>query len=438
MQFERIRPSSKVVTMTLGLAIAVAGSSQVNPPAKEVAKPVETKFALTNVRIESPSGTLFKSGVIAWENGRIVSIGADAPKGDFKVLDGKGAWVYPGMIEPFLNRGSKPPAQTANDVIDNTTTAPAFMRPLNRNGIRPELNPDEYLDLESVIAPLNEAGYVAAGIAPASGTIRGTLAATSLREGKREDILLKAKVAMVGAYTPGGLGGYPATEIGITALMRQTFYDSQRLLGVSGKDAPKEAAVLNSLGPVMDGRMPLAMIANSQYQIIRTLEFKAQFGFKLWLAGVTGANDMPMEMIPKDVEMIVSLTQRREPTNEGDTKVPDPVFAERKATYEKSLRNFADLESAGFKPSITAAGVTPNQIWGNLRNWVRVGASKSSILEAMTSRPAALLGISKEVGSLEVGKRAHIAVFDGDPFAEKTKMKMIVVDGVVKNLGGEK
>jgi hypothetical protein len=29
-------------------------------------------------------------------------------------------------------------------------------------------------------------------------------------------------------------------------------------------------------------------------------------------------------------------------------------------------------------------------------------------------------------------------VFDGDPFAEKTKMKMIVVDGVVKNLGGEK
>jgi imidazolonepropionase-like amidohydrolase len=184
--------------------------------------------------------------------------------------------------------------------------------------------------------------------------------------------------------------------------------------------------------------MPLAMIANSQYQIIRTLEFKAQFGFKLWLAGVTGANDMPMEMIPKDVEMIVSLTQRREPTNEGDTKVPGPVFAERKATYEKSLRNFADLESAGFKPSITAAGVTPNQIWGNLRNWVRVGASKSSILEAMTSRPAALLGISKEVGSLEVGKRAHIAVFDGDPFAEKTKMKMIVVDGVVKNLGGEK
>lgn len=428
----------RLAIVALVSAVSPSGFAQAKVPPKDPPKPIETRIALANVRIESASGTLFKSGVIAWENGRIVSIGESAPKGDFKVLDGKGAWVYPGLIEPFLNRGTKPPAQTANDVIDTTTTAPAFMRPLNRNGIRPELNPDEYLDLESTLAPLNEAGYAAAGISPASGTIRGTLAAISLRDGKKEDIVLRSKVAMVGAYTPGGLGGYPSTEIGITALIRQTFYDSQRLMGASGKDAPKEAAVLSSMSPVMDGRMPLAMIANDQYQIMRTLEFKAQFGFKLWLAGVTGANDMPMDMIPKDVQLIASLTQRREPTNEGDAKVPDPVFEERKAIYEKSLRNFADLEAGGFKPCITAAGVTPNQIWGNLRNWVKVGTSKVSILEALTSRPAELLGVGKEIGSLEVGKRAHLAVFDGDPFAEKTKMKMIVVDGLVKNFGGEK
>ncbi|MBR4875323.1 MAG: amidohydrolase family protein, partial [Clostridia bacterium] len=42
-----------------------------------------------------------------------------------------------------------------------------------------------------------------------------------------------------------------------------------------------------------------------------------------------------------------------------------------------------------------------------------------------------LLGLEDRMGSLEVGKDADIAIFNGDPFCNYTKCTETIIDGVV-------
>ena len=62
---------------------------------------------------------------------------------------------------------------------------------------------------------------------------------------------------------------------------------------------------------------------------------------------------------------------------------------------------------------------------------IREGLSWEYALKAVTLNPAKLLGLADRMGSLEVGKDADIAIFDGDPFCNYTRCVSTVIDGVV-------
>ena len=51
--------------------------------------------------------------------------------------------------------------------------------------------------------------------------------------------------------------------------------------------------------------------------------------------------------------------------------------------------------------------------------------------KAITINPAVITGISDRVGSLEVGKDADIAIFDGHPFCNFTHCTHTIIDGAV-------
>ena len=56
----------------------------------------------------------------------------------------------------------------------------------------------------------------------------------------------------------------------------------------------------------------------------------------------------------------------------------------------------------------------------------------AQVLAATTSSAAELLGLSGELGTLEPGKRADVAVVDGDPFELATlgdRIAAVVKDG---------
>jgi len=52
-------------------------------------------------------------------------------------------------------------------------------------------------------------------------------------------------------------------------------------------------------------------------------------------------------------------------------------------------------------------------------------------LKAITIWPAKILGIDNRVGSLEVGKDADLALYDGDPFEYTTHCTGTIINGTV-------
>jgi imidazolonepropionase-like amidohydrolase len=52
-------------------------------------------------------------------------------------------------------------------------------------------------------------------------------------------------------------------------------------------------------------------------------------------------------------------------------------------------------------------------------------------LASITGDAAKLLGIDKRVGSLEAGKDADLALYDGDPFEYTSHCTGVILDGVI-------
>jgi imidazolonepropionase-like amidohydrolase len=60
---------------------------------------------------------------------------------------------------------------------------------------------------------------------------------------------------------------------------------------------------------------------------------------------------------------------------------------------------------------------------------LKYGMSESDALKTITIFPAKMLGIDSYVGSLEKGKNADLAIFDGPPLSIYSHVLMTIVQG---------
>ena len=60
---------------------------------------------------------------------------------------------------------------------------------------------------------------------------------------------------------------------------------------------------------------------------------------------------------------------------------------------------------------------------------VRCGLPRRTALEALTVRPAAMLGLDKTHGTLEPGKSADLLIFSGDPLDIDSQLSQVLIQG---------
>jgi imidazolonepropionase-like amidohydrolase len=60
---------------------------------------------------------------------------------------------------------------------------------------------------------------------------------------------------------------------------------------------------------------------------------------------------------------------------------------------------------------------------------VKCGLPRTHALEALTKRPAILLGIDKTHGTIETGKAADLLLFTGDPLEPSARLRHTIIDG---------
>jgi imidazolonepropionase-like amidohydrolase len=59
------------------------------------------------------------------------------------------------------------------------------------------------------------------------------------------------------------------------------------------------------------------------------------------------------------------------------------------------------------------------------------GLPRQAALASITRTPAEIIGLGDRVGTLEAGKDADLALFDGDPFEYTTHTCTVIIDGAV-------
>src|SRR5207249_1292826 len=90
----------------------------------------------------------------------------------------------------------------------------------------------------------------------------------------------------------------------------------------------------------------------------------------------------------------------------------------------------AALAKAGVKFAFYSGGITtPKDIVKAAKKSIDAGLAADAALRALTLSPAEIFGVADRLGSIENGKIANLVVADGDIFEEKTKIKMVFVDG---------
>ncbi len=405
--------------------------------------------AIVGARIEIGDGRVIEKGTVVIRDGMIVAVAADAavPRGA-DIVDGKGLTIYPGFIDAYTTKGYKAPAESAQVDPDVITAdyAPAFMRENVRKGITPENRATANLALtDDLLKSYRGVGFTTILVAPSGGDLSGVASLINLSGRPARESIVVANVGETLGFGGRAWGaGYPGSLLGHIAQLRQTFLDAQwyrsvdRSFQAGGFQRPPSDDALVALQPVIAGKVPVIFDADSEYQIVRSLDIASEFQLKPIIAGGNEAWTQVDALKKAEVPVLLSIFLSKEPSEappSPEKTEPAPVkensikLAERKRLYAETVKNASLIAKAGIPFALTTKGGSPTDFMANLRKAVEAGLSKEAALKSLTIDSAKIFGVDRQLGTIEVGKIANVIVLSGDFLKADTKVKMVYIDG---------
>jgi imidazolonepropionase-like amidohydrolase len=182
---------------------------------------------------------------------------------------------------------------------------------------------------------------------------------------------------------------------------------------------PARELRLEALGQLLEGRLPLLVTVHRHQDILAALRVAAEFKLRLVLDGVSDAPLVLEQLKQSGFPVILHPTMARA------SKELENLSLETAAKLKQAGIPFA-LQS-GYEAYVPKTRVVLFEAALAAAN----GLTPAEALASITIDAARLLGIHERAGSLEAGKDADLALFDGDPFEYATHCVGVVVSGTV-------
>ncbi len=404
-------------------------------------------YAITNARIVPGSGATIDKGTVVFRNGLIVAVGANANvPADARVIDGAGLTVYPGLIDSYTNL-ALPEASPSPAVGGGggggffQLQAAAQPRPGGPNstqpaGLQPETMVEEVIRTGGAdVEAARGAGFTTALTLPRTGIWMGQSALINLAGENPQQMIVRSPVAMHVGFTPLR-GSYPGSLMGVFAQLRQMMLDAQRYRdslqiyerSPRGVRRPDTDRSLAALIPVLEGKMPVVMLANTEREIDRALDLAAEFKLKLIIAGGRESARLSDRLVKQNVPVLLSLNLPRRTTAAMPEADPEPLRVLRERV--EAQQTAGKLARAKVRFAFES-GSLPNasDIMVNANRTIENGLSADDALRAFTLWPAEILGMGNQLGSIEVGKIANLTVTRGDLFDRNSRITHVFIDG---------
>jgi imidazolonepropionase-like amidohydrolase len=406
---------------------------------------VAPPWAITNARIVIAPGKTIAQGAILLRDGLIQAAGETvAIPPDALIYDAKGLTVCAGWIDAATYVGfpavtPTPAARTGATAIPEDINAPErYLSPIPA-GVFADVSAALKLTAPSQPDPRRNLGFTTVLSVPREGLWQGSSALVNLAGATAPDRIVRTPVAMHVSFATAR-GSYPSALMGAIAILRQTLVTAQQYreavglyekAGGSGIPRPRYDAVSVALLPVLDGKAPVVFKADTAQQIRRAIRFADEFKLRPIIYGGAEAWRVSALLKERDIPVLLDLALKAPPRGSmfggGVAAEAEPAASPKRFAAES---NPGRLEKAGVRFAFAGAALDrTDQILPQIRLAITRGLSTDGALAALTSAPAAIFGAASQLGSIEPGKIADLTLLDGEPFAEKTHAKAVVIDG---------
>ncbi len=375
-------------------------------------------------KILTMAGEEIADGVLHIQNGKIVAVGsrkdvAVNPEPDERVITVNDGIIMPGIIEAHCHMGitEEKKGMEGDDCNETVNPITPYLRAI-----------DAINTMDAAFDDAVRAGITTAMIGPGSSNVVGGQFALLKTKGRRvDDLIVKAPAAMKVAFGENpkvnysGQGKSPSTRMAIASMLREELTRATEYLNRKEK-AEKESTqfeqdfTLECWIPVLKGEIPLKAHVHREDDIFTAIRIAKEFGLRITLDHCAEGHLIAEEIGKEGFPAIVG---------------PDLASRSKIEVQNMAFKTAGVLNKAGVMTAITTDH--PVSLIQSLPLCVglavKAGLPMEEGYKAMTIYPASICEAADRIGSLEVGKDADIAIFDGNPMEVFTKTLYTIIDG---------
>jgi imidazolonepropionase-like amidohydrolase len=374
-----------------------------------LALPLSAQIAVRGDIVYTMAGEPVPNGVVLIRNGKIESVGATVPSG-YKVLRAK--VVTPGLIDSHTVVGL---SGYLNQIHDQDQTE-------RSTAIQPELRAiDAYNAQERLVEYLRKYGITTIHTGHGPGPLVSGQTMIVKTTGKTADEAALVHTAMVAATFGNGAreagGKSPGTRAKMIAMLRAELIKARE--AIEKKKLETRDLRTEIFARLIARELPLLVTVNAAHDIATILRLGKEFNLRIVLDGAAGVHQLLDEVKASGYPVILHPTMAR---TGGDTANLSKETASKLKAAGIPFALQSGFESYVPKTRVVLfeAGVA-----------AAFGLGQRDALASITIDAAKLLGVDKRVGSLEPGKDADLALYDGDPLEYTTHCIGVLINGVI-------
>ena len=379
---------------------------------------------IKNGKILTMAGKVYERGCLLVKDGKIEKIGHEIEIGQealSEIIDAEGGWVMPGLIEAHCHIGitEEKKGLEGDDCNEMKDPVTPYIRGLDA------INP-----MDSAFHNAISAGITSMMVGPGSSNVVGGQFAF-IKAGGRcvDDMVVLAPAAMKVAFGENPksnyneLGQMPTTRMSIAALLRDELYQA--------RDYRRQKESAESKGeehdfdfkkecwlPVLRKEIPLKAHVHRADDILTAIRIAKEFDLNMTLDHCTEGHLIAEEIKASGFPAIIGPTlssRNKIEVQNMDFKTPGILH---RHGVKVAICTDHPVSRIPYLP--ICAGFAAKE-----------GLGIEEGLKAITINPAEICGVAHRVGSLEEGKDADIAIFNGNPMEVFTKALFTIIDGKV-------
>ncbi len=380
------------------------------------------KTLIKNVVVYPVTSSEFK-GEVLLEDGHIKKIGYKVKETDGvdEIVDGRGGKLMPGFIDAHSHIGLNPDGYGFEYDDTNEYSDPVTADVRSLDGFTPS---------DKSIPESAKGGVMMYCVLPGSANPVGGLSfvAHYAKSNLTSDMLLKEDTGLKMATGENPKRVYseqkkmPVTRMGTAAVIRKFLFDGQNYMKKKEKakneekpftehDAKKEIAE-----KILKKEIPARVHCHRAEDILTAIRIKKEFDIDMVIEHATEYIKVKDQVKEAGVPILLGPIM----ASRSKVELKDMTFNSYRVALEEGITFGCMSDHPVFPAEVLRlqAGMAVNY-----------GADENGMLKALTIMPARILGMEKDYGSIEEGKKASLCIWKGHPFDARSRTIWNSVDG---------